>query len=77
MSDTATPARDPSPSFGIEGPALQVAMPGLFRMAIAPNGDLYGAFYDSTLLRISAGNYGGRLGPFHFHLHRLFGADSA
>ena len=23
------------------------------------------------LLRISAGNYGGKLGPFHFHLHRL------
>jgi formylmethanofuran--tetrahydromethanopterin N-formyltransferase len=25
------------------------------------------------LLRISAGNYGGKLGPFHFHLHRLVG----
>ncbi len=25
------------------------------------------------LLRISAGNYGGKLGPFHFHLHRLMG----
>jgi formylmethanofuran--tetrahydromethanopterin N-formyltransferase len=25
------------------------------------------------LLRISAGNYGGKLGPFHFHLHRLLG----
>lgn len=23
------------------------------------------------LLRVSAGNYGGKLGPFHFHLHRL------
>lgn len=23
--------------------------------------------------RISAGNYGGKLGPFHFHLHRLVG----
>ena len=23
------------------------------------------------LLRISAGNYGGKLGPFHFHLHQL------
>jgi formylmethanofuran--tetrahydromethanopterin N-formyltransferase len=29
------------------------------------------------LLRISAGNYGGKLGPFHFHLHRLLGADPA
>jgi formylmethanofuran--tetrahydromethanopterin N-formyltransferase len=26
------------------------------------------------LLRISAGNYGGKLGPFHFHLHQLLGA---
>ena len=25
------------------------------------------------LLRISAGNYGGKLGPFHFHLRRLLG----
>lgn len=25
------------------------------------------------LLRISAGNYGGKLGPHHFHLHRLLG----
>jgi formylmethanofuran--tetrahydromethanopterin N-formyltransferase len=28
----------------------------------------------SGLLRISAGNYGGKLGPFHFHLHKLMGA---
>ncbi|MFC5768033.1 formylmethanofuran--tetrahydromethanopterin N-formyltransferase [Thauera sinica] len=25
--------------------------------------------------RISAGNYGGKLGPFHFHLHRLPGME--
>ncbi|HSI58526.1 MAG TPA: formylmethanofuran--tetrahydromethanopterin N-formyltransferase [Ideonella sp.] len=25
------------------------------------------------MLRISAGNYGGKLGPFHFHLHKLMG----
>jgi formylmethanofuran--tetrahydromethanopterin N-formyltransferase len=25
----------------------------------------------SGLLRITAGNYGGKLGPFHFHLHKL------
>jgi formylmethanofuran--tetrahydromethanopterin N-formyltransferase len=29
------------------------------------------------LLRISAGNYGGKLGPFHFHLRKLIGAGSA
>ena len=28
------------------------------------------------LLRISAGNYGGKLGPFHFHLHKLLGEES-
>jgi formylmethanofuran--tetrahydromethanopterin N-formyltransferase len=29
------------------------------------------------LLRISAGNYGGKLGPFHFHLHALLAAEDA
>ncbi|MDQ0570933.1 formylmethanofuran--tetrahydromethanopterin N-formyltransferase [Variovorax paradoxus] len=29
------------------------------------------------LLRISAGNYGGKLGPFHFHLHKLLGAGDS
>jgi formylmethanofuran--tetrahydromethanopterin N-formyltransferase len=29
------------------------------------------------LLRISAGNYGGKLGPFHFHLHKLLGEGRA
>ncbi len=29
------------------------------------------------LLRISAGNYGGKLGPFHFHLHKLLGEEAA
>ena len=29
------------------------------------------------LLRISAGNYGGKLGPFHFHLHKLMGQGGA
>ena len=28
------------------------------------------------LLRISAGNYGGKLGPFHFHLHQLLAGGS-
>jgi formylmethanofuran--tetrahydromethanopterin N-formyltransferase len=27
--------------------------------------------------RISAGNYGGKLGPFHFHLHHLLGSEVA
>jgi len=29
------------------------------------------------LLRISAGNYGGKLGPFHFHLHKLMAEAGA
>jgi formylmethanofuran--tetrahydromethanopterin N-formyltransferase len=29
------------------------------------------------LLRISAGNYGGKLGPYHFHLHELLGEGAA
>jgi formylmethanofuran--tetrahydromethanopterin N-formyltransferase len=29
------------------------------------------------LLRISAGNYGGKLGPYHFHLHKLLAAGEA
>jgi formylmethanofuran--tetrahydromethanopterin N-formyltransferase len=28
------------------------------------------------VLRISAGNYGGKLGPFHLHLHKLLGAGA-
>jgi formylmethanofuran--tetrahydromethanopterin N-formyltransferase len=29
------------------------------------------------VVRLSAGNYGGKLGPYHFHLHRLAGAPEA
>jgi formylmethanofuran--tetrahydromethanopterin N-formyltransferase len=29
------------------------------------------------VLRISAGNYGGKLGPYHLHLHRLLGEGAA
>jgi formylmethanofuran--tetrahydromethanopterin N-formyltransferase len=29
------------------------------------------------LLRISAGNYGGKLGPFHFHLHKLMAGSGS
>jgi formylmethanofuran--tetrahydromethanopterin N-formyltransferase len=28
------------------------------------------------LLRVSAGNYGGKLGPYHFHLHKLLGEEA-
>lgn len=29
------------------------------------------------VVRISAGNYGGKLGPYHFHLHQLLDAEGA
>ena len=29
------------------------------------------------VLRISAGNYGGKLGPFHLHLHKLLAPDQS
>jgi formylmethanofuran--tetrahydromethanopterin N-formyltransferase len=29
------------------------------------------------VVRISAGNYGGNLGPFHLHLHKLVGSETA
>ncbi len=28
------------------------------------------------VLRITAGNYGGKLGPYHFHLHKILGAPT-
>jgi formylmethanofuran--tetrahydromethanopterin N-formyltransferase len=27
------------------------------------------------VVRITAGNYGGKLGPFHLHLHKLLGGE--
>lgn len=32
---------------------------------------------EGGLLRISAGNYGGKLGPYHFHLRKLLAEESA
>lgn len=32
---------------------------------------------EGGLLRISAGNYGGKLGPFHFHLHKLLPGEES
>ena len=28
------------------------------------------------VVRVSAGNYGGKLGPFHLHLHKLLGTEA-
>ena len=45
---------------GLSGEAVQRAMAVGVRAACGPE-----------VLRISAGNYGGRLGPHHFHLHEV------
>ena len=47
---------------GIDEPAVAAAMRAGIRAAAGPD-----------LVAIGAGNYGGRLGKFHFHLHRLPG----
>lgn len=45
---------------GIDLPSVEQAMRQGVRAACRPG-----------IVRISAGNYGGKLGPFHLHLHRL------
>ena len=40
------------------GPALESGFPGLSRMSLAPNGDIYATYYGATLLRITAGSDG-------------------
>ena len=40
-------------------------------VALAMQAGLDAAASSPGILRISAGNYGGKLGPHHFHLHRL------
>jgi formylmethanofuran--tetrahydromethanopterin N-formyltransferase len=45
---------------GLDQPAVEEAMRAGVRAACVPG-----------VVRITAGNYGGNLGPFHLHLHRL------
>jgi formylmethanofuran--tetrahydromethanopterin N-formyltransferase len=47
---------------GVDLAAVETAMKAGVRAACQPG-----------VVRISAGNYGGKLGPFHLHLHRLLG----
>jgi formylmethanofuran--tetrahydromethanopterin N-formyltransferase len=48
---------------GVDLPAVEEATRVGVRAACRPG-----------VLRISAGNYGGKLGPFHLHLHQLLGS---
>jgi formylmethanofuran--tetrahydromethanopterin N-formyltransferase len=47
---------------GVDLPSVEEATRAGVRAACRPG-----------VLRISAGNYGGKLGPFHLHLHKLLG----
>ena len=51
---------------GVDAPAIERAM----RAGID-------AACRDGVVAITAGNYGGKLGPHHFHLHRIMGEGSA
>jgi len=55
------------------GAAYEIVIDGLTESAIqaAMKAGLFAAVEIPGLLRVSAGNYGGKLGKFHFHLHHL------
>ena len=50
---------------GVDLPSVEAATRAGVRAACRPG-----------VVRISAGNYGGKLGPFHLHLHKLLQDDS-
>jgi formylmethanofuran--tetrahydromethanopterin N-formyltransferase len=50
---------------GLDQPAVEEAMRVGIRAACVPG-----------VVRITAGNYGGNLGPFHLYLHKLLGGES-
>ena len=56
-----------------ENAVYEIVIDGLSGNAVAKamQAGLDAAATISGLLRITAGNYGGKLGPHHFHLHRL------
>ena len=56
-----------------ERAVYEIVMDGLSEAAVAAamNAGLQAAASQPGVTRISAGNYGGKLGKYHFHLHRL------
>lgn len=56
-----------------ENAVYEIVIDGLSAAAVAQamQAGLDAAVAVSGLIRITAGNYGGKLGPHHFHLHRL------
>ncbi len=60
-----------------EQAVYEIVIDGLSAQAVAAamKAGLDAACTHPGILRISAGNYGGKLGPHHFHLHRLEDPD--
>ena len=60
-----------------EQAVYEIVIDGLSPQAVAAamKAGLEAAAAEPGVLRISAGNYGGKLGPHHFHLHRLDDPD--
>lgn len=56
-----------------EQAVYEIVMDGLSESAIRSGmlAGLNAAAFSPGVMRISAGNYGGKLGPHHFHLHQL------
>lgn len=56
-----------------EQAVYEIVIDGLSAAAVAHamKAAMEAAVVEPGVLRISAGNYGGKLGPHHFHLHRL------
>jgi formylmethanofuran--tetrahydromethanopterin N-formyltransferase len=49
---------------GVDETAVATAMEAGIRAAVGPE-----------IVAVSAGNYGGKLGKFHFHLHQILSAS--
>lgn len=66
-------ARVPSQLPASAHAAYEIVIDGLSEQAVrqAMRAGLYAAAESSGVVRITAGNYGGKLGPFHFHLRDL------
>ena len=56
-----------------ENAVYEIVIDGLSATAVAKamQAGLAAAAASPGMIRITAGNYGGKLGPHHFHLHRL------
>ena len=70
VADSALPAE--------VGSVLEIVIDGLSESAVA-RATVEGVWAVCTcgraagVIAVDAGNYGGKLGPYHFHLHRLLG----